>query len=288
MNCLLPISWNNNGMKLLHLFFTLAFFAFFAVLTPGSGLAPPRAGATVPGDDEEPVMMDDEEEPAKDPADGDDTADATPVAVPQKVEQVSDGGGLMRSSDEYDTDRYDLKLLKDVPGFQIEGVFGPGVGIGDLASHMGPQIHVTGLFRPWRHFAVGASFLGSMLFNKGVVYSGFAPVVDLRVLIPLPRKHRLTPEKSWEIGVFSRAGYISQGVLIDTVKQRATGVYLSAGAVLYYWLSDSMRLFGQVEVSFPQWTALCEESSAARHCAASPDFTGKVLILVGGISFVVW
>jgi len=263
------------------------FLAGLAALTIWTG--PVRgAAASVRDDDEEAVMMDEEKPAEGAPADGETTGDATPQAVPQRVEQISDGGGLMRSNDEYDTDYHVVKSRKDTPGFQVEGALGPGVGIGDLASHVGPQIQVTGLFRPWRYFAVGASFLGSMLLNGGVVYSGFAPAIDLRVLIPLPRRNDLTPEKSWEIGLFSRVGYVSQGVLIDTVKQRAEGVYLSAGAVLYYWINDSMRVFGQMEISFPQWTSLCEESSAARHCASRPDFSGKALILVGGISFVVW
>ncbi|PKN45938.1 MAG: hypothetical protein CVU59_07560 [Deltaproteobacteria bacterium HGW-Deltaproteobacteria-17] len=254
------------------------------LLGPVSG-----AVASAPGDDDEPVMMDDEDEPGSgDPAEGGETGDATAVAVPQRVEQISDGGGLMRSTDEYDTDRFQSRLVKTTPKIQIEGVFGPGIGIGDLASHVGPQIQVTGLYRPWRYFAVGGSFLGSMLFNGGVVYSGYAPALDLHVLIPLPRKDDLSPAKSWEIGLFTRAGYVSQGVLIDTLKQRAEGLYLSAGATLYYWYSDSMRVFGRVEVSFPQWTALCEESSAMRRCTSSPDFSGQAVILTGGISFVIW
>lgn len=246
------------------------------------------AMAFTPGEDDEPVMMDNDGEAGNEPAEGEATADATAVAVPQRVEQVSDGGGLMRSNDEYDTDRFLVKFTKTTPKFQIEGVFGPGIGLGDLASHVGPQIQVTGLYRPWRYFAFGGSFLGSMLFNGGVVFSGFAPAVDLHVLIPLPRKDELTPMKSWEIGLFTRVGWVSQGLILDKLKQRAEGVYLSAGATLYYWVSDSMRVFGRVEISFPQWTALCEESSAMRRCTSSPDFSGQVVILTGGISFVVW
>lgn len=251
--------------------------------------APARAlGAA--DDDEELVMDEDEAGKEGDPQETGPDGDETPAPpVPQRVEQVSDGQGLLTSVDQYDADSHLVRMRKDAPRFHVEGAVGLAVGLGGLASHVGPQVQVAGLYRPWRHFAAGASFAGTSLMRQGLAHSGFAPMLDLHLLIPLARPAgALTPARSWELGLFTRVGYVSQGVLVDALKQRATGVYLSAGATLYFWLSESVRVFARLEVAFPQWTDLCEESASSRHCTVDPDFSGQLVLLTGGISLAVW
>lgn len=248
-------------------------------------------------DDEEPVMEDDGlvmdgDEPGEegDPPGSEADAKGTPPApVPQRVEQVSDGQGLLTSVDQYDAETHLVRLRKDAPRFHLEGALGLATGLGQLASHVGPQVQVSGLYRPWRHLAVGASFAGTLLMHQGLAHSGFAPLIDLHVLVPLARPaDALTPERSWELGLFTRVGYVSQGVLVEQLKQRADGVYLSAGVTVYYWISESVRVFGRLEVAFPQWTGLCEESASSRHCAVDPNFSGQLVLLTGGVSLAVW
>jgi len=220
------------------------------------------------------------------------TGDATPAEaapVPQRVEQVSDGQGLMTSVDEYDADSHLARLRLDVPRFQIEGQLGIGIGVGDLASHAGPQMLVTGLYRPWRHLALGASFLGSLLLYQSLVHSGYAPTLDLQVPIPLARRPQaLGPAGSYELAFSARVGWVSQALHTGGLKQRAEGVFLASGVTLYYWLSDTTRVYGRLEVAFPQWTGLCEESASSRHCAVDPEVSGQVITLSGGISLAVW
>ncbi len=244
----------------------------------------PAAAAPRPDNDEE-IIMDDDPETTP-------TGDATPTEaapVPQRVEQLSDGQGLLTSVDRYEADSHLTRLRLDVPRFQVEGQLGVGIGAGDLASHAGPQVQITGLYRPWRHFALGASFLGSLLLHQSLVHSGFAPTLDFQVPIPLARRaDALGPAGSYELAPSFRVGYISQALYTDGLKQRAEGVYLSAGLTLYYWLSDTLRVYGRFEVAFPQWTGLCEETAATRHCAIDPDVSGQVITLSGGISLAVW
>ncbi len=262
------------------------FFCFVFLLAA----VPPVITQGAAGDDEELVMDDDPaegegetDEPGEDP-------DGTPAApVPQRVEQVSDGQGLLTSVDHYDADSHLARLRLTVPRFQIEGALGPAIGLGDLASHTGPEVQISGLWRPWRYFAFGASFAGTLLMHQGLAHSGYAPMIDLHVLIPLARPAAsLTPEKSWELGLFTRAGWVSQGVLVDTLKQRADGVHLAVGVTVYYWISATARVFGRLEVAFPRWTGLCEESASSRHCAVDPDFSGQLVLLSGGVSLAVW
>ena len=265
-------------------------FPFLSLIVLAMFLSMPSRVAWA--DEDDMIVFDEDGDPREttgdDETSGEGDGEPAPPPVAQRVEQVSDGQGLLVSTDAYDEDRHVQALSKNVPRFHLDGVFGPAIGISDLSSHTGVQIQFRGLYRPWKYFAFGVSFLGTTLMHKGVVHSGFSPTLDVHLLVPLPRKNPLSPAGAWEIGLFGRSGYTSQGVMVDKTKSRAEGVHLSAGAVLYFWHSDLVRFFGQVEVSFPYWTSLCEESAAIRHCEPDVHFSGKTIIISGGASFVVW
>lgn len=246
--------------------------------------APTRAHAMGKEDDE--LVFDDEEKPKNEEGQEEDLA--KPAPVPQRVEQVSDEQGLLRSMDEYDAHLPYEKLRKDVPNFHFDAAAGPVVGISGLSSHVGPGIRLSGIWRTWRYFGWGAAFDTQFLMGEGVSRPGFAPALVLKFFIPLKRRHDLGPRESWEIGLDLAGGYITQGLVREDLKWIAEGVHLRAGVDFSYWYTDYMRLFGRLEFAAPFWTDLCEESSAIRHCEIRERFDGKTLAFLAGIGFVIW
>ncbi len=220
--------------------------------------------------------------------DGENQKPDMPVTPRRPVEQASDGGNIFFRPDKYDSNREILSRTLGTPRFLLGGSFGPFIGVSDLGGHVGPQFSIGGIYRPFTYFGLGAGFHGFLLLNQGVGFSGYAPAVDLHVFIPLKRKDPLTPEKSWEISLFARGGFISQGVLHDKIKKRAEGALISAGIRVYHWFSTGLKIYGQLEVAVPQWTSFCEERAASRHCDANVSFSGKGFSLSVGAVFVLW
>lgn len=242
-----------------------------------------------PNDDE--IIFDDESEETEKPKGETEDAETPPAKrapVEQVVERITDEQGLLRSMDEYDTHLPYEKMRKNIPKFHIDAALGPAIGMFGLSSHAGPAVQIAGLWRTWRYFGWGAVFDAQFLMSKGVSRPGFAPAIVGKFFIPLRRRHYLTPQDSWEIGVQLASGYIEQGLVHSNLKWVANGVLLSIGLDLSYWYTTYVRFFGRMELISPFWVDLCEESSALRHCETQERFDGRMITFLAGVSFAIW
>lgn len=251
-------------------------------------VTPVSAQKKGPAKDEDEIVFDDENGEPTGEEEEMIVEEEKPAPVPQRVEQINDEQGLMRSMDEYDAHLPYEKMRKDIPRFHFDAAVGPAIGLGGLASHAGPAIRLSGLWRSWRYFAWGVALDAQFLMSKGVSRPGFAPALEGKFLIPLKRRHYLTPQNSWEIGIGFAAGYVNQSLMINNQKWQADGVHLRGALDFSYWYTSYMRLYGRVEFAAPFWLSLCEESAAVKHCETRDRFDGKTLAFLGGVGFVIW